>query len=136
MLGWLVHLCHFLFHLACLLSVTSNRWGKEERQYQIGKSKQYTEIVSTRKPAQRSLCAVLVLSPPIFLHTSSIPLFPLKFSSCNTDRLSTVPSSLPLRSALFSHLTGMNLCGQTLLVRRHKQSSRNSWCYIKHIGRF
>lgn len=81
MLGWLVHLCHFLFHLACLLSVTSNTWGKEERQYQIGKSKQYREITSARKPAQTDLSAVLVLSPPILLHTSSILLFPLKFSS-------------------------------------------------------
>lgn len=81
MLGWLVHLCRFLFHLVCLLSVTSNTWGKEERQYQIGKSKQYREIISAQKPAQTDLSAVLVLSPPILLHTSSILLFPLKFSS-------------------------------------------------------
>lgn len=82
MLGWLVHLCRFLFHIACLLSVISNRWGKEERQYQTGKLKEHTKTVSAQKPAQRDLCAVLVLSPPILLHASSIPLFLLKFSSC------------------------------------------------------
>lgn len=82
MLGWLVHLCCLPFHHALLLSVTSNKWGKEERQYQNGKSKQYRKIVSAPKPAQRDLCAVLLLSPPIFLHNSSILLFPPKFSSC------------------------------------------------------
>lgn len=128
MLGWLVHLYHFLFHLACLLSVTSNRWGKEERQYQISKPKQYREGKCLKTCTDSSLySAGTPPSSPLeyFFHTA----LSSQIQFLITWQTFCWPSSLPLLSVLF------NLCGQMLLVRRHIQLSKNSWCYIKHIGR-